>query len=151
MKYLSLILVFIFAQSAWSCPPLTGKWKSSLHMSMEYNKKHAELEPRQMEFLNQILGHMEISYTENQIHEHELPTLKVISDAREHDFVFEDLKYSYNLISCSDQTIKLSFTHPYTGEEEIELTFLNDDIYWVSPEMMMPRSREYFYRIGNDT
>ena len=113
---------------------------------MEYNKRHANLEPLQEELLYQILGNMKISFTNNKIIEHELPTIQVELNGKVHDFEYQYNEYSYKTIKCDESSITIESNHPQMGKHRNTANFINEDTYWVSPEVMS-NTREYFVRI----
>lgn len=145
MKLIFLVIILILGNVASACPNLVGTWKSSREMSMAYNEKFAHLELKQIELLNQILGHLRVSYTENSAHEYGVPNLKIKIGNKKSDFEIEDSSYQYKILSCSDTEITINYEHPYLGEITETFNFVNADIYWASSEML-PSSREYFIR-----
>ncbi|GAA4356698.1 hypothetical protein [Kangiella marina] len=148
MKPLFITVIFLLASSAAvSCPNVNGTWKSSKVLSMAYNKRHADLEPAQEELLNQILGNMEISITNNKIIEHELPTIQVELNGKVHDFEYQYNEYSYKTIKCDENSVTIESNHPQMGKRKSTANFINKDTYWVSPEFMT-NTREYFIRIN---
>lgn len=112
---------------------------------MDYNNKYALPAPIQAELLNQILGHMKVTYTKTDMHEHGSPPLKVKINDEEHDFTLEDLTYPYKVLSCDKDSAEIQYQHPHAGTTNVTINFVNQNSYWVSPEML-PLTREYFVR-----
>lgn len=115
---------------------------------MEYNEKHAQLDAKQSQFMNQILGHMKVSYTNDSIHEHGAKPIKVKIDNEEYDFHFDDLTYRYKVLLCTKSLAKIKSKHPHVGSKKTEINFINSDTFWVAPDML-PSSREYFVRVSS--
>ena len=150
MKYLLLITILIYNTSVWSCPSLIGKWKSSSRLSMEYNKNYSELKHNEIEFLTQLLGNGEVSYSNNQIHDHEIPRIKIKQDGKEFDVVSSELKYPYVIAYCDERMLEIEYIHPYLGTSKIKLNFIDENTYWKKIKHT-PTAREYFQRTRNDT
>lgn len=148
MRIFVALVVLSISQAAMCCPDLIGTWKSSKEMSMEYNEKYAQLEPRQKELLVQILGHMKVTYTEKNAHEHGQEPIKVKVAGKDSDFTFEDLSYPYTVLSCDQDALKVEYEHPYSGVTQETIHFVGKNTYWLSPEML-PSTREYFVRVSN--
>ena len=147
MRILAAVATLIVSSYALSCPDLLGTWRSSKEMSMEYNEKFAHLEPNQKELLVQILGRMIVTYTDNKVHEHGLPSSRVTIGGKEYDFAFEDLSYSYKVLSCDKATITAEFEHPHSGPVKETAYFIDENTYWISSEIL-PSTREYFIRVS---
>jgi hypothetical protein len=139
------LLALLFGNNALCCESLLGNWRSSKEMSMAYNNQHANLKPVQTELLNQILGHMKITYTKTEMREHASPPIRVKINNKEHDFTFEDLIYPYKVLSCDKNSARIKYKDPYAGTLEATINFVDQNTYWVSPEVM-PSTREYFLR-----
>jgi hypothetical protein len=123
------MIILILGNVASACPNLVGYWKSSKEISMVYNEKYANLESKQKELLSQILGHLRLTYTEKEVHEHGVPSLKIKIGNKESNFEIEDSSYQYKILSCSDTEITINYEHPYLGEITETFNFVNADIY----------------------
>ncbi|MBX9901648.1 MAG: hypothetical protein K2Y28_12770 [Burkholderiaceae bacterium] len=147
MKLLHALLALFISQQAIACPDIYGTWQSSKELSMDYNNKLIGATQPQTELLEQILGILKLTYADTSIHDHGAPTLKVTVNGKQYDFVFEDLEYKYEILSCTETSIKIRPHYPYGGSMTRTLNFINRNIYWVSPEHL-PKTREYFVRVS---
>jgi hypothetical protein len=139
------LVTLLLSNNALCCEPLLGTWQSSKEMSMAYNNQHALLKPVQTEFLNQILGHMKITYTTTEMHEHGLPPIQVKLNGEIHDFTFEESTYPYKVLTCEKDSARIEYEHPYAGAVNAKVNFVDQNTYWISPDIM-PSTREYFLR-----
>lgn len=146
MRILAGLAALVMSHSAISCPKILGTWKSSKELSMDYNEKYAHLEPRQQELLIQILGRLIITYSENQVREHGQSPIKVTLDEKVSNFTYENLSYTYKVLSCNKTSVTVRFDHPFAGAKTNRVSFVDKDTYWVSPDIL-PSAREYFVRI----
>lgn len=149
MKLLRTLLALFVSQQAIACPDIFGTWKSSKELSMDYNDKLGGATQPQTELLEQILGILKLTYSDASIHDHGAPTIKVTINGKQYDFVFEDLEYKYEVLSCTDTSIKIRQHHPYGGPMTSTLNFINRNVYWVSPQLL-PKTREYFIRVSGE-
>lgn len=128
-----------------SCQDIQGTWQSSKTMSMAYNNQHANLEQRQTDFLDQVLGIMKLTYTENEVQEHGQPPIAVTINGKTNDFHFDEMSSRYEVLSCTRNTVTVRYHHP-TGAVTQVLNFDSEDVYWLTPDIL-PTSREYFIRV----
>jgi hypothetical protein len=149
MKLLRTLLALFVSQQAIACPDIHGTWQSSKELSMDYNNKSGRATQPQIEFLEQVLGILKLSYSDTSIHSHGAPTLKVIINGKQSDFVFEDLEYKYEVLGCTDTSIKIRQHYPYGGPMTSILNFVDRNTYWVAPEHL-PKTREYFIRVSSE-
>ena len=115
---------------------------------MDYNIQLTNIQQKQIDFLSQILGHLLITYTENEIIEHEVAAIKVKVNSKESDFIFKKTISKYTITSCSENTIKLRYKHPYAGKVKTSVTFIDDNTFWISNNLPNVTMREYFTRVS---
>ena len=149
MKYLLITFLISYSSVAFSCPSLVGTWVSSKDKSMSYNNQVAELDERQKDLLNQILGYTKITYTDKEKTHHALEPVEVTLDGKTHDFEFLEFVYPYRLISCTNELVVIEHKDETVGDITLYLNFENSNTYWISPEKIVSSSREYFVRISN--
>ena len=148
MKIILLTLLLSFSNFALSCPILVGTWQSSKEKSMEYNSQSTELERDQRDLLNQILGYTTITYLKTEMIHHGLPPVKVNHNGTEYDFEFLEFTYPYDIVSCNDNAIIIEHKDEEFGDIQLTLNFEGQNTYWLSPETVLSKSREYFVRIA---
>jgi len=146
MKLLTALAGILFGANATACPKIIGTWQSSKEMSMEYNIKSADLTPTQIEFLNQALGILKITYSQETIINHGAPAIEMVIGNKKCPFEFQEENFKYEIISCTASIVKIKHYYPHTAPEKIKINFIGENTYWVSPSNL-PKSREYFTRV----
>ncbi len=146
MKLLTALAGILFGANATACSQIIGTWQSSKEMSMEYNITSADLTPTQIEFLNQALGILKITYSQETIINHGAPAIEMVIAGKKYPFEFQEEKFKYEIISCTANVVKIKHHYPHTAPEKIKINFIDENTYWVSPSNL-PNSREYFTRV----
>lgn len=142
---IALSLLKLNTANSADCPNLQGTWQSSKEMSMAYNNQQASLEQRQVDFLNQVLGIMKLTYTEDTVHEHGQPPVAVTINGKTNDFHFDEMSCRYEVLSCTRSTVTIRYHHPAGAVTQV-LNFDSEDVYWLSPDIL-PTTREHFVRV----
>jgi hypothetical protein len=143
------LFIFLYSLSAeaFCCPKIIGTWKSSLDLSLKYNTENLDLESRTIEFMKQVYGVLTLTYDEEMVRSHGAPTKKIMVSGKEYDFVYEEMKYPYEVLSCTDDTLTIKEDSPYMESTEVK-HFIDSNTYWV-PAMPESEKREYFIRVSN--
>lgn len=145
MKYACAFLITIFSTEILACSTLLGTWQSSRELSNEHNISIANLERKQLQFFDQVFGHMKVTYTETTAIQHGQPPIKISLNEKEFDFKFEEVSNKYDVLECTKEKAVLLFINPGNEDTEVTLYFDNSETYWVSPTVT-PKVREYFIR-----
>ncbi len=148
MKLLTALVGILFGANATACPQILGTWQSSKEMSMAYNSKSADLTITQIQFLNQALGILKITYSQETIINHGAPAIEMTINDKKYPFEFQEEKFKYEIISCATSTVKIKHYYPHTAPEKIKINFISENNYWVIPSNL-PKSREYFTRVSD--
>lgn len=106
------------------------------------------MEPHTIKFMRDVFGVLTLTYTKNAIRMHGAPTKKITIKGKEHDFVYEEMTFSYEIKSCTKNSLIILSDSPYSTGEDV-LNFINPNVYWV-PSMPGSEKREYFERLPKD-
>ena len=146
-----LVAVFAFLPClAHADDRLLGTWKSDRIESMRFSAENALLEPRQTKFLNQILGHLELSF-DGQKSRSYMPDIEIESKGKPTTFFGEDATYGYRVLGSDLDSVSI-FVEKKQGRDRImHLHFVDDNTFWIyteesSYELRELNTREYFHR-----
>lgn len=138
-----LIFLSCLSTEALCCPKIIGTWKSSLDLSLKYNTENLDLEPRTIEFMKQAYGVLTLTYGEEMVRSHGAPTKKIMVSGKEYDFVYEEMKYPYEVLSCTEDTLTIKEDNPHMESTEVK-HFIDSNTYWV-PAMPESEKKGIFY------
>ena len=131
--------------------PLIGAWKSDHALTMDWLRKHTTMTPKQAEFLDQLEGHMTLTFSRERI-KTEMPAIDVtIAGKTRHMDGFKD-DAPYAVVAAGPQRVSVSSMSHATGESSIdEMHFDGPDTMWMPMgghgTLLDPQSREYFRRV----
>jgi len=110
---------------------LSGKWKSNLELTTEFNEKHAKLTEKQKNLFSQIVGRMELTYASPGKCEIFLPRDKIEMDSR----IIETNEYKmvmdYKIIYSNEDISVILYEDFLLGERLQTIHFVSENIYWV--------------------
>ena len=132
MKILKAYLCKFFPSLVDSEEQLSGTWKSSLELTKE-NNDFASFPSKKSEFLNQVLGDLEVTYN-NETSYLKSPDKKVTIGGKSFDWKGSpgDTALPYKVIRKNHNEIYLVAKNPYgTGWLLNKLVFLSENIYKV--------------------
>jgi hypothetical protein len=129
---------------------LTGKWRSNLELTTEYNEKHAKLSEGQRKVFSQMFGKMEVDYSTPGKCEVFLPRNRIHTD--EKDIETDEFKEicEYKIIYRNQRSIVIVYNDPLQGEMVRTINFVHEDTYWIylgGNGFLDLNMREYFTRI----
>jgi hypothetical protein len=129
---------------------LSGKWRSNLELTTQYNEKHAILTEKQKKVFSQLFGQMELTYISSGKCEVFLPGGKIDTGSKVIDS--EDFKYisEYKIIYKNEKAIVVLSEDSVSGESIRTLNFVDDNTYWVyigDSGMFDIHIREYFTKV----
>jgi len=152
IKSITVFLLFVVsAPFANADPVLIGKWKSDAELSMKFNRERAVMEEKTGHFLDQLLGHLTITFASNNA-TYDMPDLEVTSSAGKtsHMTGFQE-KDPYEFLASTASQIAIRTVEPVTGSPQIVVyNFEDANTMWIYmggghfPAMNM---REYFVRV----
>lgn len=142
LKINCLLLCLVYISNANACEYINGHWKSNKEKSMAYNYELDDIEPRSIEFLEQVLGNLELVVDENSLQFLEAPTIEIVIEGKTYPFEFSESVQTIKIIECSPNKIVIeNMTEPGITNE---LILADRKTYWISP---FGSWREYFDRI----
>ena len=158
MRLMRKLITFILAActifSVGAQPNIIGRWKSDAERTMNFNSAHAKLSEKKHHFLSQILGHLTVTFTENEVHL-EMPSLEVTAaNGKRNIFVGFKETNPYQVLGYSSKSIAILSPQPVTGGPKVitVYNFENSNIMWIylagaDKDFPDEHLREYFVRI----
>jgi hypothetical protein len=131
--------------------PLIGVWKSDHALTMDWLHKHTTMTPKQAAFLDQLEGHMTLTFTRDRLTS-DMPSIDMTIEGKpRHMDGFRDIA-NYLVVASGPQRVSISNVNHATGLPMVsEFNFDGPDTMWTpmggigSP--LDPKSREYFRRV----
>ena len=128
---------------------LSGKWRSNLELTTQFNEKHVILTEKQKKFFLQIFGQMELTYLSTGKCEVFLPKGKIDTGSK----IIESDEYKeitgYKIIYKNENLIVVVYDNLF-GETVKTLNFLDDSTYWIyvgDSGFFDVHIREYFTKV----
>lgn len=117
---------------------------------MQFNAAHAVLEPKQTKFLNQILGHLEMTFGPKQVRNH-MPDIAIESNGQPITFHGIDETYNYRVLGGDVDSIAIYVEKELGRDRVLHLHFVDAKTLWVYSEesnygLRDLNIREYFHR-----
>lgn len=131
-----------------SCPLLEGTWKSSKKLSMAQTFPSSTTDT-QKQFLEQIWGHLSVSYQDGILFSHAAPTQSITINGKKYPFVFDAYQEIYTVEGCTPNTITVSSKDSGGTKQTRTMHFVDDDTYWVTADEYLPSVKEYFKRVSD--
>ena len=131
---------------------LVGTWKSDRQATMVFAREHAKLQPKTEDFLQALVGHMTLTFSESELHL-VMPDIEVPVSGQLRPFAGSEERKPYKVLFCSDSTVVWSAKRSFgTTDEATTFHFAGPNTVWVytgSTEPNMPdlHAREYFQRV----
>lgn len=152
-KLLACALLSMSCGSVFACDlSLVGTWKSDGPTTMAFLRKNAKLQAKTVEFLEALMGHMTLSFSENELHQ-VMPDIEVPVDGELRPFTGWDERKAYTLLFCGESTIVWSAKRSFgTADGVTTFNFVGPYTVWVytgSAEPGVPdlHAREYLRRV----
>jgi hypothetical protein len=129
---------------------LFGTWKSNESESMKFNAAHAVLEQRQTIFLNQILGHLEMTFDGKTFRSY-MPDIPIKSSGKSTVFYGTDKSYDYHVLGGDIDSVSILVEKELGRDRILHIHFVGESTFWIyseesSYEMRDLNIREYFHR-----
>jgi len=140
------ILAFLFPALVRSEGTLEGTWKSSLELTKQ-NNSFIELEKRQVEFIEQTVGTLEITYDSKSytMTDHDR---KIFINGEEHEWHASQSTQPYKVLFKSQSTVKVLMKLPNGSWQKETINYISNNIYWVNwKENSNINLKEYFERV----
>jgi len=148
-----VILAFLLSAPlvAHSGDRLTGAWRSDHDASIEFAHEHSILEPRQADFLQGILGRLELTFDGKNMR-YLMPDTDVSIQGKAQHFVGSDDKFAYRVLGTTVDSVALVIAKHYGHDRIWHLHFVNDNVFWIYSEdgdygLRDLNFREYFRRL----
>jgi hypothetical protein len=128
---------------------LSGKWRSNLGLTTEYNEKHAQLTEKQKSVFSQIFGRTELTYLSPGKFEVFRPGNTIITGGKEIETIDSKKVMGYKVIFSNKDVVVISYDDPIFGETVRTLNFVDEDTYWIyggDKGFFDLHIREYFTR-----
>lgn len=152
-KLLAYALLSMLCGGVTACDlSLLGTWKSDGPTTMAFLRENAKLDPRAMEFLEALMGHMTLTFSDSELHQF-MPDIEVPIDRELRPFAGSDERKPYRLLFCGESTIVWSARRSFgSADGAMTFNFVGPDTVWVytgSTEPGVPdlHAREYFRRV----
>jgi hypothetical protein len=110
---------------------LSGKWRSNLGLTTEYNEKHAQLTEKQKSVFSQIFGRTELTYLSPGKFEVFRPSSTIITGGKEIESNDSKKVMGYRVIFSNKDVVVISYDDPLFGETVRTLNFVDEDTYWI--------------------
>ena len=144
--------VVLIANTAYACPTIKGTWTSSRDLTMAFADKHAKLEARQAQFLDQVTGRLTLQFDGTQV-KYTDPDLDVKVEGKHYRLAGARETAGYQVLFCSAHTLVVRANAPMTRKQEATIyNFVDDDTMWVYQDsadsgLRDLNIREYFVRV----
>ena len=152
MKTLLLALTLAASATATKAEPrLLGTWRSDREASLAFAARHPGLPETTHQFLEQLLGHLTLSFTPGYVTSH-LPDMpvKAPTGAASQLAGFSE-RHPYRMLNTTATQVNISTVEPVSRLPRVmDFHFDTADTMWVelpSPPMPVGGLREYFVRV----
>jgi hypothetical protein len=142
LKVNLLLLYILFSSEVLGCEYLDGHWKSNKEKSMAFNNEVEEIQPKTIEFLEQVLGNVEITVDNNSLKFLEVPSIEITVEGETYPFEFPNSEHVIQFIECTSK--KITFENLDEAGLINEVILVNQNTFWTSP---FGSWREYFDRV----
>jgi hypothetical protein len=148
-----VLAMAFFVNLAEGCErDLSGTWKSDSDASMVFNRANAKLQPKTDAFLASLLGHMTLTFTNEELHE-VMPDIEVPVSGNLRPFAGADTRKPYSILFCNASMIIWSAKQSFgEGDEATTFNFIDAETFWIytgssKPKLPDLHAREYFRRV----
>lgn len=146
----SLFIVAFISESVSSCPSLDGTWRSNHKLTLDYTASYAKIPEHAYEFINQVVGTAEITYSQGVMTMKDVPTREVEISGKSYGWKGTNESVAYVNLGCTPYSVAIKYTM-YNQEIISLLNFVDNNTYWVymgSPLLEdVSNSREYFVKV----
>lgn len=131
---------------------LIGIWKSDADKTMAFIRENAKIQPKTDTFLQALVGHMTLTFSESELHLF-MPDIEVPVSGQSRRFHGAEERKPYKVIFCSSSTVVWSAKRSFgTTDEATTFNFVGPDTVWVytgstDPNVPDLHAREYFQRV----
>ncbi|MEC7118870.1 MAG: hypothetical protein VXW65_03070 [Pseudomonadota bacterium] len=133
-KILLIFSVFFHLEKTYAAPNLIGSWQSDRDSSLDYVYKHCELPAKTQSFLEQILGKMMLTFTEQAATAHS-PTVTVSIEEKPYQIDGYTETQSYQVVNETPSTLTILFHASSTAPSKTTTYhFENPNRIWVDVE-----------------
>jgi hypothetical protein len=154
MRFLLIFLVLIAGCMESSTPPnpLLGVWKSDHDLTMEFIRKNVRMEDKAERFLDSLMGHMTLTFSESQM-KLVFPDIEVVLPSGTKLTPGFTKSSEYKVIYSSSQVVVISSTDPKDGKASVTTyNFVIDSLMWAysggaDPSVPDIHIREFFRRV----
>ncbi|MCB1629247.1 MAG: hypothetical protein KDI48_16070 [Xanthomonadales bacterium] len=151
-----IVLPVLLAAPAGRCEhSLVGTWISDARATMSFNRQHAKLEDRQLQFLDSLMGRLRVEFSATEIHLH-MPDFEVEIEGELEPFAGFEEHDSYRVLFCNAHMVVIEAGVPMIDEREARTYFFVDEnSVWTyagnnNPKLPDLHIREYFVRVRPD-
>jgi hypothetical protein len=129
---LGVALVFLYQAHSVTDERLIGTWKSDAELSIADAKMGRALDETQEAAMRKIFGKLTVTY---------------MAGTRRFEIDGWKMAEPYQVVGKDDKSVILrSSAQPLTGEELVQIHFVDNDTFWVSISATMG-SKEFFRRV----
>ena len=147
------VLALVLAMPVHAEPQIIGGWKSDAAMTMQFNRARAKLEEKTALFLSQILGHLTITFSQENV-AFDMPDIQTqtVEGRKSNLKGFHEI-HPYRLLGATENTVAIKSIEPVTGNETITVyNFEGPDVMWLyvggaDSASSSSHLREYFVRV----
>jgi hypothetical protein len=130
---------------------LQGSWHSDLDESRRFYEAHSVLEPRQSDFLNGLLGHLQLDISKSELR-YTMPDLDVQIQGKPFHMTGEHDTYQYRVLGSDQASTAILVKNDHGRDRIWHLHFVNDDLLWIYSEdadfgLRDLNFREYFRKV----
>ena len=150
-RILVLLSIFVACEAAAADSRLIGTWKSDHARSMKLIRTHTKLEDRQLNFLEQTLGHMVITFSETSVSA-TMPDIEVETSGKRQLLPGMTENSPYRVIGTDHNTVAILTENDQGEDWLIVYHFVGKDVFWVyfdgaGDGLVDLNIREYFSKI----
>jgi hypothetical protein len=147
---IALLNLIIISGCALKDDRLSGKWRSDLELTTNFNENHAILTERQKKLFSQLFGQMEVTYLRPGQCEVFMPKNKTDTGNKAIESDESKVVSEFKIIYKNENQIVILYNDCLLGKKVSILNFDNDNTYWIyigESGLFDTHIREYFKKI----
>jgi hypothetical protein len=130
---------------------LIGTWKSDHAQSMHFDRTHSVLEAKQLAFLDQVLGHLVMTFKDEKVR-YQMPDVPIVINGKAYLLKGSDDTYEYRVLGADEDSIAIFVVNQFGRDRILHLHFTSQDTFWIYSEesdlkLREINVREYFRRL----
>jgi hypothetical protein len=146
-----LAIFFLASSIARADDRLIGRWRSNHDETMRFAKEHSIWTERQTHFLNQLFGHLELSF-DGKTMRNRFPDITVETNGQTSAFKGFENAFLYRELGSDEDSVAILIKNYFGHDSIVQYHFVNRDRFWVyadDPKMGLAdlNFREYFDRV----